>query len=489
MRLTRPILLPPHSKLVVSTPNQARNNKTIVGTIKILLKILSKMAASYVPTAEMPLMKGIRAELVQALDEKKSLFEVTLMLGDVVKDLGKVQWDIAIKKTIESFDEDMPLMRMASLLHYMNVKLLRSVIAGTLAYDLYQDADLGANCQYNENSSPGTYVVSLSIKGRQGKFLNIRELGQLADLVDDYAQAADLWANNDKAWDDKDARHAQGKEFTKEVDSKVGRAEPDGMPRFGDNKSAIHKLRELARMFRRRVDVSLDIQNKGETYQTQAPAMVGCTTETIGKRTKAHVPQWSEVNPLHPAANSLQSTTKTWALTLSLLYYMNLRLDIVHVAALPFFDASDLSRTEMLLTTLARSLVWQDGFNVIQGGGRSDDISVKRGYEEQRNVCHAKDFLKNNLSATLQRIQEVRIKIAIAKNLKKVDLDALETEINKLKAEENELQLRVNDFDKTKSEFMERYKEAKETVDLEDELLKEWRGWYALLDCIEEDGA
>lgn len=433
-------------------------------------------------------MKGIRAELIQAMDQNKSLFEVTLMLGDVVKDLEKVQGDVSINKTVESFKEGAPLMQMTNLLHYVNVKLLRSIIAGTLAYDLYQDHDLGANCQYNENCSPGTYVVSLSIEGRQGRFLNIQELRYLADLVKDYAGGADMWFKNGKTWDDNDLQHEEAKSFIKDVDSLAGRANPDGEPRFGANGSAIEKLRELARMFRRRADASLDVQNSGQTYQTQAPVMVGCTAETIASQIKAHVPQWTDLNHLSPAADSLQSTTNTWALTVSLLYYMDLKPDIVHVAALPFFDPADLPRTEILLTTLARSLVWQDGFNVIQGGGRADDDWEGRGYEEQKNVCHDRDFLKNNLSATRQRIREVRNKIAISENLSKVDPDALKAEIYKLKAAENELHSSVNKFEKTKAEFMERYSEAKETEELGDELLKQWKGWHALLECIEENG-
>lgn len=164
---------------------------------------------------------------------------------------------------------------------------------------------------------------------------------------------------------------------------------------------------------------------------------------------------------------------------------MDLKPEIVHVAALPFFNPTDLPRTEILLTTLARSFVWQDGFNVIQGGGKPDEDWEGRGYEEKKNVCHARDFLKDNLSATLQRIQEVRNKIAIMKNLSKVDLDALETEVNKLKTKQNELHLAVNEFEKTKTEFVERYGEVKKTEKLEDEQLKQWEGWHALLDCIE----
>lgn len=444
------------------------------------------MAAQYVPTAEMPLMKGIRADLVQALDEKKSLFEVTLMLGDVVKNLEKVGTEVGIKATVESFNEGVPMMQMASLLHYVNVKLLRSIIAGTLAYDLHQDPDLGANCQYNDNCSAGTYVVSLSIKGRQGKFLSMRELRRLALEVGDYADGAELWIKNKMAWDDQDLKHRQAMKFIQVVDNKAGRADPAGKPRFGDNAGAVKKLRELQGMFSRRAIAALDLQNNGDTWQIQAPVMVGCTTETIGKRTLAHKPQFTAGNPLNPAANSLTSTTKTWALTLSLLYYLKLEPEVVHVAALPFFDPNDLPRTEILLTTLARSLVWQDGFNVIQGGGKSDENWDDRGYEEQKNVCHARDFLKNNLAATLQRIQEVRNKIAIMKNLGKVDLDALETEINKLKTEENELKLKMSEFEKSKAELEKRCKELKEVSGLQDEYLTEWAGWKAFLECIEE---
>ncbi|KAJ0108282.1 uncharacterized protein J7T55_005259 [Diaporthe amygdali] len=444
------------------------------------------VAVTYTPTAEMPLMKGIRAELVEALDKNESLFEVTLMLGDVVKDLERVRGKVSIGKTLECFEEGVPLLQMASLLHYVNVKLLRSIIAGTLAYDLYQDQDLGANCQYNENCSPGTYVVSLSIKGREGKFLNIKELRALADWVDEYAEGAETWNSNDRTWDDQDPLHIAARDFIKDVDSRAGRADPDVEPRFGPTTEAIKRLRELARMFRRRADMPLDVQNRGETYQIQAPVMVGCTAETIAEGTKAHVPQCTDVNSLYPAANSLQNTTKTWALTVSLLYYMDLEPDIVHVAALPFFNPNDLPLTEILLTTMARSFVWQDGFNVIQGGGKSDENYQNRGYEEKRNVCHARDFLEKNLFMSLERIQELRNKIAIIENLEGMDLDALDIEVNKLQAKKNELQLAVNEYEKSEAKLAERVQAAAALVEQQDEMLQQWRGWNEFLDLLGE---
>lgn len=152
---------------------------------------------------------------------------------------------------------------------------------------------------------------------------------------------------------------------------------------------------------------------------------------------------------------------------------MNLKPVIVHVAALPFMYKADLPRTEILLTTLARSLVWQDGFNVTQGGGKPDDDTITCGNEEKKNVCHARDFLKKNLSATLQRMKEVRNKIEIIKNLSKIDLDSLETEINRFKERENELEMKVMELESSLADdgFMDKYKELKEIEERQDEAL------------------
>lgn len=95
------------------------------------------------------------------------------------------------------------------------------------------------------------------------------------------------------------------RDFITEVDNKVSRADAGGIPVFGPNRGAVEKLEELARMFRRRANSSLDVQNGGQTYPIQAPVMVGCTSETITKRTKVHDPQTSASNPLVPASSSL----------------------------------------------------------------------------------------------------------------------------------------------------------------------------------------
>jgi hypothetical protein len=73
-------------------------------------------------------------------------------------------------------------------------------------------------------------------------------------------------------------------------------------------------------------------------------------------------------------------------------------------------------------------------------------------------------------------------KIAIIKNLNKVDLDVLETEVEKLKAKENKLNLAIIQFEKSKSGFMEKYKKLKETEERQDKLILMWKAWNAFLD-------
>jgi hypothetical protein len=122
---------------------------------------------------------------------------------------------------------------MASLLYYVNIKLLKSIITGMLAFNLYQDPDLGANCQYNENCSAGTYVVSLSIYGRQGKFLNIFELRSLSSLITRYADAAKAWISNNQTWDMQDPGYIIKRNFIIEIDNKVSRADASRVLVFG----------------------------------------------------------------------------------------------------------------------------------------------------------------------------------------------------------------------------------------------------------------
>lgn len=70
----------------------------------------AQIPPQYTPSAEMPLMKGMRSKLVQALDENKSLFEIMLMMDGVVEDLKQVGGSVPIKATVDSFKEGFQMM-------------------------------------------------------------------------------------------------------------------------------------------------------------------------------------------------------------------------------------------------------------------------------------------------------------------------------------------------------------------------------------------
>lgn len=87
--------------------------------------------------------------------------------------------------------------------------------------------------------------------------------------------------------------------------------------------------------------------------------MVGCTSTTIEKRTKAH---------MH--ASGLTSTTATWGLTLCLPHAMGHHAEVVVVPVLVTVTNEDLPLAEQLVTALAQSLVEQHGFNIVQAGSQ-----------------------------------------------------------------------------------------------------------------------
>ncbi|KAJ4394899.1 hypothetical protein N0V93_004119 [Gnomoniopsis smithogilvyi] len=389
----------------------------------------------YSPTSEMPLMKGFMARFTQAIDENNSMFEISLMLKDAVDQAKAVSDLIPVERTIGEFERERYI-QMVQLLHYVHPLMLKAIARGTLAYEHENNPAFRDQYQYNAKTVPGTYAVSVSINGRGGKFLNQRELERLAEYIDEYGDAAEAFHKKGE-WDAmRNIDHAEHMGFVDMVDSKLSGSSSkvgNSAPRFAPAPGTAKNLRELAEMFRRRIDATLpSADDVREDFQIQAPVMIGCTSEAIWEGTEHHEPKFLKDRPLSPTAGSLQSTTPTWALTLSILAVMGMKFKVVRVAALAIFDLKDLSRSEILLTTVAQSLVWQTGFNIIQGGGQYDPKAKKPGYTEEKDVCSKRNFLRVNLNATCQRIQQLRNNLEIRKILQGLNLNDLDQEICQL---------------------------------------------------------
>lgn len=432
----------------------------------------------YSPTSEMPLMEGFMASFTQAIDEAESMFEISLMLKDAIEQANSVSALVPLGKTMEAFERD-GYIHMVQLLHYVHPLMLKAIARGTLAFEHEQNPAFRDQYQYNAKTVPGTYAVSVSIKGRGGKFLNQREIKRLVDLIDEYGEAAEAF-HKDGKWDDvRNVTHVQLKGFVAAVDGKlsgVSSKTKDNAPKFAPAPGTVKKVRELSQMFRRRIDPTLPaVDDVEEDYQVQAPIMIGCTSETIWERTEHHEPRFHKDSPLTPTAGSLQSTTPTWGLTLSLLAVMGLEFKVVRVAALAIFNPKDLPRSEMLLTTVAQSLVWQMGFNIIQGGGQYDPKPKKRGYTEEKDVCSKRNFLHTNLDATNNRIQQLRNNLEIRKILHGLDISSLDHEIYQLQDRLDKLTIAVRENIKARDALEEKAEEVQKALNNADTQIQQWK--------------
>ncbi|KAK1836282.1 hypothetical protein QBC39DRAFT_326837 [Podospora conica] len=92
----------------------------------------------------------------------------------------------------------------------------------------------------------------------------------------------------------------------------------------------------------------------------QSPLMVGCSTNAVKDRWKSHLPG--------PGLN----TTATWGFVLCLTRHMGLDPDVRVIPALTTVKKQELAAAERLVTALAQSLVSLHGFNIVDGGGKSE---------------------------------------------------------------------------------------------------------------------
>lgn len=396
-------------------------------------------------------MSGFMADFTRCIDNTRSMFEISLMLQQAVDEAKKVTGRTAMHKTLLAF-EGSGYQKMINLLHYLHPRTLKAIVRGTLAYEYMQDPEFRMH-QYNGNEVAGTYAVSMCIEHRKGRFLNGQELELLASFIEDYVSAATACRDNGWHWDANDISHGIHETFVQQVDGAYS-LPTNGRPKFAKTDAALEKLTELAAMFGRRINRALD--PGGLEHQIQAPMMIGCTSEIITERTKDHAPHYG-VLKLANLASCLENTTNTWGLTLSIIKScLHLEPEVVHMAALAIFDSEDLPLSEMLLTTVAQSLVWQTGFNIIQGGGEADREG--RGFKDEKNVCYDRTFLSHNLQCTLKRIQHIRNNMAISDILKSMDLDSLDVQVKELQQAELEL-----------GELVEKYTAAKKALDKDDE--------------------
>ncbi|CAJ0552183.1 Ff.00g061620.m01.CDS01 [Fusarium sp. VM40] len=307
-------------------------------------------------TAEMPMPGGeTQLRLLRVMDNNNPIYQICQELPLLAKELRKEK-DAAIStsRMCEDLEKDnLHGWPMVVLLLSMSQSAIKSIIGGTVAFDANK-----SDCWYDQPSSgikgAGIYVIGLARKNSGGKFLNGAELRDLINGLEQYIRGAKVINSSSNVG--LSAQQLEDKKWTMKVDGIYRQAgDPtDGSVAQFIKKNGEKSIQELVTSFKRRV-TNLDTTNT--VRQIQSPLYVGCSIDLN-----------TRVNNYY---RNLRDTNKPLCLTVSVLEALNLKMDIIIKIALRTWKDEQLPLAERLVTTLARSLVHQTGFNATQAGANS----------------------------------------------------------------------------------------------------------------------
>ncbi|KAK8135225.1 hypothetical protein PG984_007237 [Apiospora sp. TS-2023a] len=343
-----------------------------------------------------PLMSGARLDMYRAL-HCDSYYQLLLLLNKHSALLEKNTANLRfVQPAALKIQQDHVNKRaLAMLLLCIPPELLNSIVKGTLAYDVLNPA--GSKPFTYQPDNMGTYIYGLAIHGRSGHFLNIMEIESLIEALkkysDCYLRQKAHGGNPVTAWDNALARWARG------IDSAYG-SRPGNSPdklRFITNDDALKRINTFIQGLQRRCD-AISAAGKSKTvYLTQSPLGVGCSGD-LAHRMPQHHPNDSA---------GLRHSTYTWGLTLCLIKKeLSLTPHTVVLPVLQVWDNDHLGQSEILVSALASSYCFQDGFNVCGAGGQPGNLPEPKLLEIKRYMLSVQPFFGRNSDALLQELQK-----------------------------------------------------------------------------------
>ncbi|KAI0168520.1 hypothetical protein BJ166DRAFT_624187 [Pestalotiopsis sp. NC0098] len=306
---------------------------------------------------------------------------------------------------------------------------------------------------------PGTYIATIAINGREGKFLDGIELEKLVSLLQDYIEA-------EKIINDPNMAAHQRPDLATlvyEIDSAYyNNAVPNDSPIY------ITSLKH-----RRKVEAMIgtlqEMREHAEpgVYVCQAPQYVGCTTTTITGGTKVYFPssKWDPVKGNY-----------VYWLVLSCLHHMGLRPDVVVTRFIRTWADGQLKCSETLGTMLAGSLVEERGYNVKQPGTTGDNPD----YDWSRDVAstdYVHSYREENLAASVEMIEK---RMEWMRFLEAADL---EKRLQKHEKAIEEYKRAIKERDEAIEQAVTR---AKEVRDLVQSRVNDARARYVHMEAIED---
>ncbi|RYP56434.1 hypothetical protein DL770_010829 [Monosporascus sp. CRB-9-2] len=344
--------------------------------------------------AEMPLQGERTLTLFHALEDNDSYYELSLELSKLAKELAKYKKE-RVDKPRDLIENDRWHGRsMLIMLHTIPKTLLRSIILNTVAYDFLNRITAPPLC-YSADG-PGTYVAAMSIRSRNGEFLCVVEIEDLIEGLRKYCKAyvrqkahqGSPSTPEDKALD----------ESAREVDAAFGSRSSGAKDRlrFIRSDDAHQRVFVAHRELRGPLPASGTAGAVPSRVSEAEPSDGGCSNQ-MDDRMPHHDPK---------GPSGLGPTTYTWALTLCLIK-SRLGLDPV-VTVRPVvrtWENNLLATSEVLVTALAGSYVFQEGFNVIGAGGQAGDRPDNVLTDCKRYIFADRPFFGQNVNATQAELQ------------------------------------------------------------------------------------
>ncbi|KAM0189459.1 hypothetical protein ACHAPI_010039 [Fusarium lateritium] len=309
------------------------------------------------PTAEMPMPGGeAQMRLLSVMNNDNPMYQICQELPLLAKELRKYQnAAISTSRTCEDLEKDyLHGWPMVVLLLSMSQGAIKSIVGGTVAFDANQ-IDRWYDLPSNGIKGAGIYVIGLARKNSGGKFLNGAELRQLIDGLEQYLRGAKVINSYNKV--ELSDQQLKDKKWVMEVDSihhQQGDPTDGSVAQFLNGKHDEKSIQELIASFKRR-ETNLDSTNA--VRQIQSPLYVGSSLD-LNKRENNYYRNLREMN-------------RPLCLTVSILEALNLKMDIIIKTVLRIWKDEQLPLAERLVTTLARSLLHQTGFNSTQAEANS----------------------------------------------------------------------------------------------------------------------
>ncbi|KAF4636373.1 hypothetical protein G7Y89_g1713 [Cudoniella acicularis] len=295
-------------------------------------------------------------------------------------------------KAIEDHDNGL---QMVELLRSIPKEVVTSIIDNTIGHRYKTDANFRKLFMALEGA--GVYLNTIIVKGT-GKGLTRHEWESLQAMIQRYVNGkgvvlgptsspTDIANSVEAATIERRYRYSRRSQAECQAGTAAGKRELVQ----GNNKSAIFYQR-----LSKRINPQLD--PSGDVRQLQSLTQVGCSN-TLNTRMGQYQPR-----------TGMKSTPKTWQLVLGCLAVLGIDVEIVGLPILKIWKEEHLELSEILVTSLAGSLIEQYGINPVAPGtqsfnGDNLDLETEEVFEECSWVF---DNMKHDIDLARRRLDAVK---------------------------------------------------------------------------------